>query len=418
MNKRSLGGFVAIIALASGASGQQSELAKQLVANRTEAHLENGRLAGKGASVVKSAVESAQFVLVGEDHGIKEIAQFISSVCDFTGPQGFHTLAIETGPTVTELLNQWIARDDRVQQVASFEKQFPNSIAFYNMREENDLLAHCSQTARGGKFQLWGLDQEFLGSTGYLLHLIGETHPGKEIQAALERLVSENEAAEKKANETHNPQDLFMFSPNETELSQFKALLDKSGSPKARALFEALLESRKIYRLNFESGFNSNRDRALLMKHNFVQDFTQAQAAESKPPKILMKFGSYHMQKGFNLIRNNDVGNYVTELADGLGVRSLHIIVLAVKGSQLAFGGIGLPYKPAEFDYSGKDSQFLFFKPAFENLEPSGWTVFDLRPLRPIFYTLGHVDPDMEKVIFGYDLLVMIPVGTPSSQIQ
>ena len=259
---------------------------------------------------------------------------------------------------------------------------------------------------------------EFLGSSGYLLHLIGETHPSEEIQTALDRLLSENEGGEKKANETHNPQDLFMFSANDAVLGQFKALLDESSSPKARTLFDALLESRNIYRKHFESRFDSKRERSLLMKHNFTEDLPSARAAEGKTPKILMKFGAYHMQKGFNLIRNNDVGNFVAELADGLGVQSIHIFVLAVKGSQLAFGGVGLPYKPAEFDYSDKDSPYLFLKSAFENLEPNGWTVFDLRPLRRTFGSLGQVDPEMEKVIFGYDLLVLIPVATPSSQIR
>lgn len=413
MSKKLLAGVVVIIALSPAVPGQESELVKQMVANRSEAHLENRRLVGRGAGVVKSAIDGAQFVLIGEDHGVKEIAQFISSLCDLTGPQGFHTMAVETGPAAAALLNHWVTSDNRAQQVASFEKRFPNSIAFYNMREENELLAHCAQTATGGQFQLWGLDQEFLGAAGYLLHLIGETHPSKDVQAALDRLLSENEQAEKKANETHNPQDLFMFAASDAKLSQFKALLAKGASPRARALFDAVLESRNIYRKHFESGFDSNRERALLMKHNFAEDFA------SKPPKILMKFGAYHTQKGFNLIRNNDVGNFVAELADGLGVQSLHIVVLAEKGSQLAFGGVGLPYKPAEFDYStDKDSQFRFLKPAFENLEPSGWTVFDLRPLRRAFGSFGQVDPDMEKVILGYDLLVVIPVATPSSQIQ
>lgn len=141
MSKRFLAYVVAIIALSPGASGQQSELAKQLIANRSEAHLENGRLAGKGAGVVKSAVDSSQFVLIGEEHGIKEIAQFISSLCDFTGPQGFHTLVVEIGPAAAALLNQWVTLDNRMQQVASFEKRFPDSIAFYNMREENEGFA-------------------------------------------------------------------------------------------------------------------------------------------------------------------------------------------------------------------------------------------------------------------------------------
>ena len=167
------------------------------------------------------------------------------------------------------------------------------------------------------------------------------------------------------------------------------------------------------------SGFDCNRERALLMKSSFVGDYRQATQADGAPPKVLFKFGAWHMYKGINPLRNNDMGNFVTELADGQGNKSLHILILGVKGAQLRFAGIGKPYQPMEFNLAqDQDSDFLFLKPMFDNLESIGWTMFDLRGLRKGFRSLEPVDKEMERMIFGYDLLVLIPNATPSTQIR
>jgi hypothetical protein len=91
-------------------------------------------------------------------------------------------MAIETGPLAANELQQWITRASGRASLVDFEKKFPESIAFYNFQEEYDLLSHCARSAQGGKFQLWGLDQELMGSSGLILTRILETHPGKQAQ--------------------------------------------------------------------------------------------------------------------------------------------------------------------------------------------------------------------------------------------
>jgi hypothetical protein len=211
-----------------------------------------------------------------------------------------------------------------------------------------------------------------------------------------------------------------MMTATDDELNNLRDLLRKEGNPSSQALIEALIKSRDIYQKNMNgSGYDSNRERALLMKSNFVTDYKQATQADGTPPKVLLKFGAWHMYTGINPLRNNDMGNFVTELADGQGGSSLHIAILGAKGSQLRFAGIGRPYQPGDFNLAeDKDSDFLFLKPMFDNLESEGWTMFDLRGLRKGFRTLEPVDEEMERIIFGYDLLVLIPNATPSKQIQ
>ena len=94
-------------------------------------------------------------------------------------------------------------------------------------------------------------------------------------------------------------------------------------------------------------------------------------------------------------------------------------LILGVKGSQLRFAGIGRAFQPGDFNLAeDKDSDFLFLKPMFDNLTSEGWTMFDLRGLRKGFRSLGPVDKELERMIFGNDLLVLIPQATPAHQIQ
>jgi hypothetical protein len=410
---------VALLTL-TPAVAQENKFSDRLLQNRYQLHFQEGRLSGTGLPVLQNALLGAQFVLIGEDHGISQIPQFAGAVCALVGPQGFHTMAIETGPLAANELQQWITRDTGRADLVDFEKKFPETIAFYNFQEEYDLLSHCARSAQGGTFQLWGLDQELMGSSGFILTRILETHPGKRAADEAQRLLQKNDQAHAAAIKSGSPGDIFMMAASDGELNALRDFLRTEGNSTSQVLIDALIKSRDIYQKNMNgSGYESNRERALLMKSNFINDYKQATKAEGVPPRVLLKTGAFHMYKGINPLRNNDLGNFVAELADGQGAKSLNIVIVGVKGSQLRFAGIGRPYQPGDFNLAeDKDSDFLFLKPIFDNLESAGWTMFDLRGLRHGFRSLEPVDKEMERMIFGYDLLVLVPNATPSRQIQ
>jgi hypothetical protein len=399
---------------------QENKFNERLLQNRYQLGFQDGQLSGTGEPVLKNALANAQFVLIGEDHGISQIPEFAGAVCNLIGAQGFHTMAIETGPLAASDLQQWVSRDSGRAGLIDFEKKFPESIAFYNFQEEYDLLSHCARSAQGGKFQIWGVDQELMGSSGLILTRILETHPGKQAADATQRLLQKNNEAHAAAAKSGSPGDIFMMTVSDVELNNLRDLLRKEGNATSVALIDTLIKSRDIYQKNMSgSGYDSNRERALLMKSNFMNDYKQATKADGPPPKVLFKTGAWHLYKGINPLRNNDLGNFVTELADEQGTTSVHIMILGVKGSQLRFAGIGRPYQAGDFNLAeDKDSDFLFLKSMFDNLESTDWTMFDLRGLRKGFRSLEPVDKEMERLIFGYDLLVLIPNATPSKQIQ
>ncbi|MGA7415634.1 MAG: hypothetical protein WBW33_34495 [Bryobacteraceae bacterium] len=420
MKNRVIFVFPALVLMAvfgtGGVFGQQDKLVDSLTKNRTQLVLKDGKFAGTAAPLLEKALAESQFVLIGEEHGTQQVPAFASAVCNVVGPLGFHTMAVEAGPRAAAAIQPWIGGANSREQLAQFEKKFPDTIAFFNLQPELELLSHCAAVAQGGTFQVWGLDQEFMGSSGYLLSRILETHPGKQATAETERLLAKNDEARASAAKSGNPGELFMMSVSDADLAGLRALLQKEGDTTAQALLDELMESREIYYKNATAGAESNRQRALLMKRNFVRNYQATARAEGAVPKILMKFGDWHLYKGFNPLLNNDIGNTLAELGDGMGMKSLHIAILAVKGTRLRFAGIGRPYQPETFQMLD-DKDYKFLQPMVDDLEAGGWTMFDLRGIRKAAFQ-GLLDRDMERLVLGYDLLILIPDSTASTQIR
>jgi hypothetical protein len=399
---------------------QPNKLNEVLARNRYPLTVAGARLSGPGSGVLAKALSEARFVLIGEDHGTAEVPHFVEAVWEICVPLGFRTMAVESGPLAVEQLRACVGREQGRACVAALEKQFPWSIAFYNLEQEFDLLSRCAAAVPQGRFRLWGLDQEFFGSARLILTRMLETRLTAPARRAIERCLEANDRAYSKALQTGNSKDLFLLAAFDAQLDELKDRLDREGNPAAQSLMRSLLKTRGIYRRIFSGDvYESNRERSMLMKANFVREYQAATRVEGQAPKVLLKFGLYHAYKGFNPLNNNDLGNYVAELAEGQSAKSLHIAIVPVRASELQLVGVGKPYEPRTVDYlNDKNSPLGFLKPLYENLESGGWTLFDLRGLRANFRGLGAVAPELRRLIFGYDLAVVYPQGTPSRQIR
>ena len=117
------------------------------------------------------------------------------------------------------------------------------------------------------------------------------------------------------------------------------------------------------------------------MKTLFAANYARAASNAAAPPKVLLKFGAYHVFRGLNPVHGSGIGNYVAEFAEGQAARSLHICLLAVKGSQPIRPRVGQPAQLRPFNLED-DPGFRYLQPMFGNLLQTDWTMFDLRPLR------------------------------------
>src|SRR5580704_13366087 len=103
--------FCLVLFCIAPALAPENTFTDRLLQNRYQIAFQDARISGTGAPVLQNALSGAQFVLIGEDHGIAQIPQFVSAVCDLLAPQGFHTMAIETGPLAARALQPWITYD-------------------------------------------------------------------------------------------------------------------------------------------------------------------------------------------------------------------------------------------------------------------------------------------------------------------
>ena len=405
---------VAILCLsASGvcAWGQNAAFVETLKKNSAGIGVQSGRLSGPGAEVLTPALADAHFVLLGEDHGIQQIPEFAAALCTELVPHGFHHMALEIGPNVAPELEKMARSSDGLKELGAFTKKYPETIAFYNWREEFSMLQQCEKAGGSAGMTLWGVDQEFMGSAGLLLDKILATNPGPEAKAAMEALRKENDSDHEGAAKTGVPWDLFLMKTKKEDLEHARELLKRQGSPEAQKLMDAMIVSRDVYDKN-KSGdyYASNRQRALLMKENFTAPFGTVMRKDGETPKVFFKFGGYHMYRGLNPMHSSELGNTANEFAEAHMLKTVHIMIFGVKGEQAHFAGIGKPSQAGPVDLTNeKDSDFAFLKPLFENQAANSWTIYDMRALRDKFSDYGKIDPEFERIIFGYDFVVLVP---------
>ncbi len=386
-------------------------LDEMLASVRQPIAIRDGRLDGAGGETLRAAMKATPYVLIGEDHGLREIPAFSSAVFRELAARGTRDLVVEVGPEAGRRLTTALGARDAEAEVRTWIRRYPFSLAFYDLQQELGFLREA-RAAAGPALRVTGVDQELMGAGRMLLESIAAK------DAALPGLLAQEQAAYAKAVATGNPLDLFMLTGPAADLTAFRDRLLAAKQPRDAAQVTALLDSREIYALNGTSGFVSNLTRAGLMKRNYVAQLTPAQRAA--PPPTLYKFGALHVMKALNTLQSREIGNYVAEIADGLGTPSLHVLVIAARGQQRRFAGVGKPYIAAPVDQVGPGvSDFPYAKPMFEKaLASEGWSLFDFRAMRRWSIRRTDLDPWLVRLLFGFDLAVVIPEGTPSDQLQ
>lgn len=391
-------------------------LPDRLAALRTTIAIDHGKMVGSGAAPLINAGLESQFVLVGEDHGITEIANFSAAYFEALAGQGFTTLIVENGPAVAGALEKALKSNTGVAGIAAFNQEYPVATAFYKWQAEAQFLARITKAA-GPSFQLVGMDQELMGASKYLLDQMAEQPLNPLAKAKIEafrKLESDNY---RRASESGDPRELFMVKVQEEELFALQKLLTAPEEMPALAMLNSLIESRSIYTKNMTpgQGYGSNTQRARLMKQYVASHLTHAPAQ-----RMLLKAGAIHVFRGYNPLGagSREIGNYLAEYAEGRGQKSLHVLVLALKGQQAQFAGIGRASAATEIEKVDSKSSMAgvlpFFAAAKEHKE---WSLFDVRPLLGSAKTLANGDSSVQGMIQGYDFVLVIPEGNATSDL-
>jgi hypothetical protein len=370
-----------------------------------------GDLQDAGGKLMTDAIKAARFVLIGESHFSRETPRLAAAVCRIMRPDSY---AVEAGPSAAAYVNGLLQDSQRASHMRDRERTYPASMAFLNDEQENDLAANCAASSQTKKFALWGLDQEFEGASVILLQQMNAEPNGRVSAAAIRSAMEKDKQAEARARLTGDATQLFLTSASDDDVTELRTALKKDGTAVSESIMREFVASRRIYRLNQSDSPGSNSDRASLLKMHFLEQYRALQRNTSNP-RILLKFGDNHMWKGFNDTHQLDLGNFVAELASVEHATSLHIQVLAARGTLAEFDGYAKPMKDSPFVLADTP-EYGWLKPVVEMLPDKqtdhGSIVVDLRKLR--FRNIAMTS-EWERLVYGYDLLVMLPEFTPAN---
>jgi hypothetical protein len=160
-------------------------------------------------------------------------------------------------------------------------------------------------------------------------------------------------------------------------------------------------------------GWLSNQRRAQFNRANLRRYWA---AEGERNPKVMFKFGSSHMVRGLSHTQVLDIGTHVSERAELRGEKSFHVFVLPGAGAQHAqFDPSAWAYRPANAGTYTDEGM----GPLMAAAHPDGFTLIDLRPLRPLVFGARHkaLDADLVRTIHGFDALLVLTGSTASTNL-
>ncbi|MFC2951000.1 hypothetical protein ACFOOP_03620 [Marinicaulis aureus] len=381
-------------AIAAPAAAQETETPNAATAapmSVTAAGLE-----GPGAALILERLPDAQFILVGEDHGFAGSPQITRALADAARGGGVIHHVVEIGPISADWVSGVLKRDGVDGLAAALEGK-PLAAPFLNMREDADLAASILEN--GG--DLWGVDQEFIGSPLLHLQTLLDRARGDTAKARLAELL----ANETEAFATGNQDAMFMFIATPEVFAELESFFTRDKT--ALALIEALRESADVYQA-FARGENyiSNVDRVALIRRQFLDAYG---SARGRAPRAIFKMGANHLGLGTTFLNTFDIGSLVEGVAAANGRSALRIVIYPLAGekTQIMPSADGV-FKTVE--HSGEEaSEFLELAGlTAKDIPQDGWAVIALEPLRRSLgqKKINSLSPEAKFMLLGYDFLV------------
>ena len=396
----------------SFADAPKPDFAAELAQQRREIRISAEGISGPGAELLLHEAAQARFVLIGEEHGLIEVSELATAIYQEASPP-FTVYGAEVGILAAEQIVA-MAKDPRgMTAFDEFQRAFPFAFPFATFREDAGLMARA---ARQGTFV--GLDQEFLLAPAWLL---GEIYTElREVDRELAAEAAQALAAEQEAyrlrNEKRDPEaaEIFLNLPLPAGWERWKTALE--GRPRALRAMRSLEESQQIYSLYHQGRYHDNNDqRGKVMKAHWVAATRPLGGPALPGGRAIFRLGANHVIRGMSPLGISDIGNFLAELAASDGASSLHVLVLPTSGAMNAW----VPFLPNELQAYKIDvlsDDYSFYHDLLAALpKDGGRAVYDLRPLRAKHRRLSTGKPNLEKILTGYDLVVLVDQARPTT---
>jgi|GEM_PF-5485149 len=346
----------------------------------------DGRLSGPGGVWLAERLRDADILMIGESHGTGSVAQAASALIEALPHDRPLAYALEIGPASAAIQEPLLRGPETKHEAFMADPRRAISFAFLNLREEAALARQILGRAHDMEPALWGLDQEFAPSVPLLLDRLEglARQPAQHEAIAVARAQTTPLMALAKLPES-------FLDPLETAFAD--------GPASARKLIADMRLSARVYHWQERDPIRSNREREDYMKRNFI---AQWRAARAQDPRIVMKFGAYHLTAGFTPTAAPALGGFVEALAlmEDKTIASV-LIVCGPDGDQIDFRG---QVRPCTDDFNATAGLFR------RHLFTEGATLIDTAPLRRVHAILRRlgVPEDSRNYFQSYDAIIVL----------
>ena len=363
----------------------------------------SGMFTGAGWQQLIADAGTAQFMMVGEQHGSGSLALFETALHRALAAKGYTHSALEIGPATTRYVEELLrsGHGKLHRYIAAPGHGF--AVPFLFFREEADLAQQMVDLSPDREEALWGLDQEFVGGGPVhsdLLERYART-PGQKAAASTFR-------------EHANKNAIYSGTLTEQQLAPLRSAF--VGDREALALIDGLAASAAIYKPfvshTADDIYGSNLARETMMKHNFVTAFTDAEQRGQRAPKVFLKFGASHAMRGHSATDVPSLANFIAEWGAARNMRLVNVFVECDGGQSLNPQTNKAEDCEPYFDTNSKLREVVKAGPAIQ--------MYDLRPLRAKLAGWKQLDAPTRTVILAFDYYVTIrdghaatPVGSP-----
>jgi hypothetical protein len=272
---------VVVWSAAASERERNSGLEELFRANSYPVVLRDGKLSDAGTGFLAGESQDVQFFCIGEPHNVREIPWFMTALFERLQVQrGFHYLAIEQGPFITErigLLAQSKANDEIRKVVRKRRKAL-----HFRAAEEVEMIADVSRASEGAIAGVWGLDRvlEPAYLEDYLSSSAGSTGTDAEFLKSRAEWSAKN-------------------------LSMYQA---PRGS---------------------EDWMSADQHRENGLKTGFRHYYDRATSKDGAPARVLFRFGHVHMGRSSDG-SGSSFGHYLSKFAETNDLASFHLSIQLV----------------------------------------------------------------------------------------
>ena len=384
--------------LATDSEEQYKALAEAMKQNSYPISLRDGTLLGPGMQFLARSSATAQFVLFGEEHGVKEFPELLTALFAFLHQNHqFNYLALESDPVSAHVASIPPLRG-AVKALAEYVGKYPNALTFHTDQELR-MFADVGRISTGRADPIWGLDQSFgvLHALDRLAVLPGFRATPK--FGELHRQAEQLDSARLQDGRSH-----YMANVKSPDLEELRRQMAAPDGSEAKFILDNLVSSSEIYgyyrraEAGELTGYANGFVREEQMKRLFIREYRAAEAQGERNPKVLVKLGHWHVFRGQGPSHLQTLGNFVTEFATSNGADAFSVGIY-LRG----------PWRDVRTQKG--------LEPIALATDSVAWTIVDFRSLRPAVAggRFGPLNPKLLAHIYGFDAALVLGGASPGT---